>query len=227
MSLQMNRLLHVFLGAVLVAVACVSLGVSSPARAAPQAPALTQICSSQGLPAGYVVTGSSVDTTACPGFLQYRWSIEPAHNNIGACFGSGYPAPYFITGINTTSGNLQCAGFQGSMTLTLPTSTNLAVCNISVMWEPWVITANAQQPGSCANYGVVIITQASEGLSVCGNSPIPSGWTATNTGSTSVQCTPYPVQVLHRAAAVATATEAASVHYVRSGDSAVPVKTGN
>ncbi len=223
----MSRLLRACLGTVLAAVIFASFGATGPARASSPifAPGDTQICSSQGLPAGYVITGSVRDTT-CPGSPAYRWSIAPPRNNIGACFGSGYPAPYFITGINTRTGNLQCDGFQGSMTLTLP-SYNLAVCNISVFWDPWVITANAQQPGLCENYGVVVIAQASEGQAICANSPVPSGWTATDTGSSSVQCTPYNAKILHRVAAAATVEDAPNIRYVRSGGQAVSVKPGS
>jgi len=229
MSFQMNRLLHVLLGVVLAAATLVSFSISSPTRAA-TAPAAalnqTQICSSQGLPAGYVITASVANTFNCPGSFEYSWTIEPPYNNIGACFGSGYPAPYFVTSINTHSGNLQCAGFQGSMTLTLP-AYNMSVCNISVFWEPWVIIANAQSASQCEGYGVVVIAQASEGMTICGNSPIPSGWTATSSGGIASQCSPYSAKVLHHVAAVAMDTNASVVRYVRSGDTAVPLTTEN
>jgi hypothetical protein len=175
------------------------------------------ICSNQGLPAGYVVTASDVNA-ACPGVAVYRWTITPAggSNVVQACFGSGYPAPYFITGISTVSSI--CAGFQGAMTLTLP-SNGIATCSPSVIWNPWVITANAITTGQCGGYGISTVAQASEGLSVCSNSPIPAGWSATG-GSSSIQCQPYLVQTLHRTASLVPGA-AESPHYIRQGDSAI------
>jgi hypothetical protein len=181
-----------------------------------EATALT-ICSNQGLPAGYVVTASDVNA-ACPGVAVYRWTITPAggSNTVQACFGSGYPAPYVITGINTVSSI--CAGFQGAMTLTLPTN-GIAICSPSVIWNPWVITGNAITSGQCGGYGISTIAQASEGLAVCSNSPIPAGWNATG-GSSSIQCQPYLVQTLHRTAARALGTSE-SPRYIRQGDVAI------
>jgi hypothetical protein len=182
------------------------------------ATALT-ICSNQGLPAGYVVTASDING-ACPGIAVYRWTIAPATNGIQACFGSGYPAPYVITGINTVSSI--CAGFQGAMTLSLPTN-NIAICSPSVIWNPWVITGNGITTNQCGGYGISTIAQASEGLAVCSNTPIPAGWTVTG-GTPSVQCQPYLIQTLHRVAARQDGME--SMHYLPRGDVAAPDKAG-
>jgi hypothetical protein len=181
-----------------------------------EATALT-ICSNQGLPAGYVVTSSDVNAV-CPGVAVYRWTITPAggSNTVQACFGSGYPAPYVITGINTVSSI--CAGFQGAMTLTLPTN-SIAICSPSVIWSPWVITGNGIITGQCGGYGISTIAQASEGLAVCSNSPIPAGWNATG-GSSSILCQPYLIQTLHRTA-VRAQESVGSPRYVRQGDVAV------
>jgi len=199
-------------------VCSIAMFSAPPARAAVEIANATAIttCSNQGLPAGYVVVASDVNA-ACPGVAVYRWTIVPASNGLQACFGSGYPAPYVITGINTVSSI--CAGFQGGMTLSLPTN-NIAICSPSVIWNPWVITANALTTGQCGGYGISTIAQASEGLAICSNSPIPSGWTATG-GSSSVQCQPYLVQTLHRVAVMSSGTDG-TWHYIKQGDTAVP-----
>lgn len=204
--------LSLLLGAIMADTQAASVDAS-----AFNAAAVTQICSNQALPAGYVVTSSAVDTYNCPGSNVYRWTISPPTNSTAACFGSGYPAPYFITAI-TPNGANQCAGFRGSMVLQQPTN-NLAVCANGVIWSPWVITSVAQTNGQCANYGVIVIAQASEGLAICSNSPIPSGWTASG-GVASSQCQPYLVQTLHRATA-RTASGVPAGEYIRSGDGAI------
>ncbi|WP_369926507.1 hypothetical protein [Xanthomonas sp. NCPPB 2632] len=190
------------------------------ASAITQAAAITQ-CSNQALPAGYVVVASDVNG-ACPGAGVYRWSLSPASNGIQACFGSGYPAPYFITGINTVSSI--CAGFQGAMTLRLAAN-NLAVCSPSVIWSPYVITANALTTGQCGGYGISTIAQASEGLGMCSNSSAPAGWTA-SAGVQASQCQPYLLQTLHRVAAFAPGLDQAP-RYVPQGNTAVMTSTGS
>ncbi|MDR6937107.1 hypothetical protein J2X58_002426 [Luteibacter sp. 3190] len=196
-----------------------SASVASASENIADAAALT-ICSNQGLPAGYVVTASDVNS-ACPGIATYRWTISPASNGIQACFGSGYPAPYVITGINTVSS--VCAGFQGGMTLRLPTN-NIAICSPSVIWDPWVITGNGITTSQCGGYGISTIAQASEGLAVCSNTPIPSGWTVTG-GSSSVQCQPWAIQTLHRVALMTSGNGGAAIQYRRVGDMAVRTTT--
>ncbi|WP_156128581.1 hypothetical protein [Luteibacter sp. 9133] len=213
--------MKLLLGMILT-VACAALTVP-PVRAESvsgqkiDAALVTQICSNQALPDGYVVVSSAVDTYNCPGSNVYRLTISPPSNNISACFGSGYPAPYFITAI-TTNGVINCAGYQYVMVLQQPRN-SLAVCANGVIWSPWVITAVAQQGGSCSGYGTIVISQPSEGLAICSNSPIPAGWTATG-GSASITCQPYLLQNLHRTSVARVATETPSGVYVRSGDSA-------
>ncbi|TCV96011.1 hypothetical protein EC912_102360 [Luteibacter rhizovicinus] len=204
---------------VLAVVSSPSVRAEQSGSASVQATALV-ICSTQALPAGYVVTNSDVNA-ACPGANVFRWNIQPASNNMSACFGSGYPAPYVITAITNSS---TCAGFQGGMVLSLPTN-GIAVCAPGVIWNPWVITSVALTTLQCNGYGIITIAQASEGLSICSNSPIPTGWYATG-GSSSIQCQPYLVQTLHRSARLTGGGLSDAPGYIRSGDNAIFTPTG-
>lgn len=177
-----------------------------------------QMCSGGTMPAGYVVT-QSAKSYKCTGYL---WTLNPVVNGIQACLGSKYPSPYFIT--SETSDAYQCTsgGFAGSMRLNLP-SDGMTVCVNGVVWSPWVITANGSANTSCNGYGTVQISKAYDGIRICKNSPIPSGW-YTSGSVTWYQCSPYSQTTLYKAQTFSRMPTGTT--YEQHGDEAVPMSGG-
>jgi hypothetical protein len=209
---------------IVACVACVAAFLSVGAASAQpvnQASALAPIyiCSDQQVPAGYVITGSTNLDYRCPN--RNRWTLELASNNISACFGSSYPSPYFITAISPNEQG--CVGFSGHMTL-YKAQNGLRACVNGVLWSPWVITVNALTNTSCNGYGQIEIAQPSEGLRICRNSVIPSGWYVDGPYDFYI-CAPYQAETLHKLPSLAPqkVQSQSSIVYLQDGKTAISI----
>jgi hypothetical protein len=108
------------------------------------------------------------------------------------------------------------------MKLNLPVN-GLVACVNGVVWNPWVIVGNSNNnPMKCNGYALITINTAQNGLKVCANSPVPSGWYTSGSWAFYI-CDPYDQTNLYKSpmlTARATPSGAGPV-YVQHGNDAV------
>jgi hypothetical protein len=126
------------------------------------------------IPAGWVITGSSISSQPqCANEFPTDTVYQP-YNGIQVCLGSTFPSPYVITAI--TSGiYAPCDGQAATLTQQY---TGIVACANTAVWTDWVVTA-VSSGSACASYGLETLAPAYDGIMACGQGPNPAGYVIT------------------------------------------------